>query len=557
MAHLLPSDVSNLTLSLGQTAELRTVETLRTSLSSDYTVFHTVHWSRDSEYRISLGETDFVIVNQSGECVVIEQKAGALEETNDGLIKRYENGSKNVAIQIHRTLNGIRDQFRRQSGRDISLDYLIYCPDHRLRDLNAVGLTASRIVDARDSLHLADRVIKFLSPGHSTDHGKRVHRFFENCFHLVPDIHAHVMAGERAMVRLSQSLVDTLFSIDMTPFRLWLKGTAGCGKSILAARYIDAATVAGKRPLLVCFNRPLAERLKIMAPHSATVNTFYGLMDQFLEARGHALNYADINTPGFWDKVQDRVIGESIEDDWKFDTLVVDEGQDFEPQWAEILQLFLRPNADILWLEDPDQKIRMQQDGNSAQVPSYSKFGPGFVGYQARANFRSPETIARYILRALPFNFTPANALPGLGVGVHTYKQAEDQKKRVAAIVTELLRTGFKHGDIAILSMRGLGRASFAQEARIGTFTLARPTGGYDLLGNQVFEKGQLRFDTVYRFKGQQAPAIILTDIEPNENRSDHTDRLLFAAMTRAMVRLELVARDGNALAERLLNAQS
>ena len=394
MAHLLPSDVSNLTLSLGQTAELRTLETLRRGLSSDYTVFHTVHWSRDSEYRISLGETDFVIVNQSGECVVIEQKAGALEESNHGLIKRYENGSKNVAIQIHRTLNGIRDQFKRQSGRDISLDYLIYCPGHRLRDLNAVGLTASRIVDARDSLHLADRVIKILSPGHPTDHGKRVHRFFENCFHLVPDIHAHVMAGERAMIHLSQSLVDTLFSIDMTPLRLWLKGTAGCGKSILAARYIDAATVAGKRPLLVCFNRPLAERLKIMAPHSATVNTFYGLMDQFLEARGHALNYVDINTPGFWDKVQDRVIGESIEDDWKFDTLVVDEGQDFEPQWAEILQLFLRPNADILWLEDPDQKIRMPQDRNSVQVPAYSKFGPSFVGYHARANFRSPETIA-------------------------------------------------------------------------------------------------------------------------------------------------------------------
>ena len=105
--------------------------------------------------------------------------------------------------------------------------------------------------------------------------------------------------------------------------------------------------------------------------------------------------------------------------------------------------------------------------------------------------------------------------------------------------------------------MRGLGRASFAREARIGTFTVARPTGGHDLLGNQVFEKGQLRFDTVYRFKGQQAPAIILTDIEPHENRLDHTDRLLFSAMTRAMVRLELVARDGNALAERLLKAQN
>ena len=72
---------------------------------------------------------------------------------------------KNVATQIHRTLDGLRDQFKRQSGHDISLDYLIYCPDYRLRDLNAVGLNASRIVDARDASRLADRIISILPPG--------------------------------------------------------------------------------------------------------------------------------------------------------------------------------------------------------------------------------------------------------------------------------------------------------------------------------------------------------------------------------------------------------
>jgi superfamily I DNA and RNA helicase len=102
--------------------------------------------------------------------------------------------------------------------------------------------------------------------------------------------------------------------------------------------------------------------------------------------------------------------------------------------------------------------------------------------------------------------------------------------------------------------MRGLARATFAQEKRVGAFTLSRPTGGYDLLGNQLFENGQLRFDTVYRFKGQQAPAIILTDVDPNQDRLDHAERLLFTAMTRATVRLELVLREGNSAAERLMN---
>jgi hypothetical protein len=96
----------------------------------------------------------------------------------------------------------------------------------------------------------------------------------------------------------------------------------------------------------------------------------------------------------------------------------------------------------------------------------YEKLAPNFIGFRTRANYRSPETIARYILRVLPFDFLPCNPLPGLGVGVVTYKEAKEQSKRVAAIVTDLVRTGFRHSDIVILSMRGLARATFAQEKR-------------------------------------------------------------------------------------------
>jgi hypothetical protein len=554
MARLLPSDISELSLSLGETAELQTLEALRGGLPSAYTVFHSVHWSRDGAYQTTFGEADFIVVNQSGEVVVIEQKSGALDESADGLIKRYSDGQKNVATQIHRTLDGIRDQFKRQSGHDIVLDYLIYCPNYRLRDLNAVGLNASRIVDARDASRLADRITSILVPGSSTDYSKRVLRFFENRFHLVPDIHAHVTAGERAMIRLSGGLAETLSAIEMKPLKLRIRGTAGCGKSVVAGRFADGAAAAGKRVLLVCFNRPLAERFKMNVPQGAHVNTFYGLMDRFLKSRGHSLAYERMGEPNFWDEVQERVIGETIGPEWKFDALIVDEGQDFEPQWSEILRLFLKPDADLLWLEDLDQSIRQDRANNSSSEPAYERLAPNFIGFRTRANYRSPETIARYILRVLPFDFLPSNPLPGLGVGVATYKEAGEQSKRVAAIVTDLIRTGFRHSDIVILSMRGLARATFAHEKRVGAFTLSRPTGGYDLLGNQLFESGQLRFDTVYRFKGQQAPAIILTDVDPDQDRPDHAERLLFTAMTRATVRLELVLREGNSAAKRLMN---
>jgi hypothetical protein len=104
MARLLPSDISQLSLSLGETAEIRTLHALQNSLPSAYTVFHSVHWSRDAAYKTAFGEADFIVVNKSGDVVVIEQKSGALDESADGLIKRYSDGQKNVAVQIHRTV---------------------------------------------------------------------------------------------------------------------------------------------------------------------------------------------------------------------------------------------------------------------------------------------------------------------------------------------------------------------------------------------------------------------------------------------------------------------
>jgi superfamily I DNA and RNA helicase len=73
-------------------------------------------------------------------------------------------------------------------------------------------------------------------------------------------------------------------------------------------------------------------------------------------------------------------------------------------------------------------------------------------------------------------------------------------------------------------------------------------------LGNQLFENGQLRFDTVYRFKGQQPPAIILTDVDPNQDQLADAERLLFRAMTRANGLSSDVLREGNSAAERLMS---
>jgi len=442
---------------------------------------------------------------------------------------------KLVGDQVRRSLEGIREKFKwLHPGRTLDLDYLIYCPEHRVRSVNAAALHPSRVVDAAAAGRLSTRLVEILGEGGAADAERRetILHFFRQTFEVVPDIHAHVRSQERAYTRLSGPLVRLLSGLEMEPLRLRLFGAAGCGKTLIAQRVFQAAVARGKRPLLVCYNRPLGERLRALMGTGGLVNTFHGLCDAFLKARGIAPDYRD------WAAVVEQVSAERIPDDWRFDTLIVDEGQDFEQEWVEILRLFLTDKADVLWLEDPHQNVR-----NISPV----QLAP-FVGYRTTANYRTPESIARVLRRVLPFEVECCNTLPGLGVATRTYEAPEKQPGIVANVVDGLLRQGFAHRDIVILTMKGLNSSVLSARNRVGNFTLRRFTGTYDLFGNQVPTPGQLTFDSVRRFKGQQAPAVILVDVETDPADPSLTDRLLYTGMTRATVRLELLVRDNDPL---------
>ncbi len=363
MAHIIPSDISRLALAGAHAPELETLRLLKSALPDDYTVFHGVHWSRGYEKWSHFGEIDFVILNRSGDLLFIEQKNGLLEEGANGLVKRYQDGEKNVVDQIHRSMAKVREAFKLQHGKKIqlSVDCLIYCPDYRVVKLNAAGLDARRIVDAAARDGLAARIESLLGPGRLQNDGRHdtIRDFFCQTYRVVPDIHAHIGAQQKGFVRQVGPLASVLTNLEMTPFRLRVTGTAGSGKSLVAREFFARSAAAGKRVLLTCYNRPLAERLKHSVRESGHVNTWYGFCHAFLESRGHRLDFDRMKRdPRFWQEVQERVTAEPIPDEWLFDTLIVDEGQDFEAEWFEILQLFLRDGADILWLEDPAQNLR-------------------------------------------------------------------------------------------------------------------------------------------------------------------------------------------------------
>ena len=75
-------------------------------------------------------------------------------------------------------------------------------------------------------------------------------------------------------------------------------------------------------------------------------------------------------------------------------------------------------------------------------------------------------------------------------------------------------------------------------------FELAKSfTGKYDLLGSPIFSEGDLLIESVYRFKGQSAPCVVLTEVD-FETLDEKALRKIFVGATRATMKLILVVSE-------------
>ena len=535
MAQIIPTDLRSLFLEGTPPGEVDTLRRLRDELPDSFTVFHGIHWSRERENWCLFGEIDFVVVNPLGHMLVIEQKNGAIEERDGALLKHYGNGSKDVAQQLHRSIDALREKFKagRPRAPGLHIDYLMFFPDYRLVAAVAPGLDASRIVDAATSKDLAARIESLLTgTGTGTWAGRQdVSQFLTQTLRLVPDVSSYLAAQDRAFVLLTNSLADTISCLEFDPFRLRVLGAAGSGKSQLALDFCARMAAEGRAPLLICFNRPLADRIRPLLPAGAACDSYHRFIDRFLTGRGRPPDFSqEAQSADFWRRLQEQVIDLHVPESARYGALVIDEGQDVQAEWYEILTLFLKPNAPILWLEDPAQNIYRRP-----QLPL-----TGFVTYRDRRNFRTPRTIARFIGRLLDQSVDACNPAAGLGVHVEAYDNPREQPPIVAHRIAALIREGFRHEDIVVISCVGMAKSVFHGLDQVGSFRLRRFTGSYNPGGEQVYTDGRILWDTLYRFKGQQAPAVILADVEPPTD-AGQGHRLLYCGMTRATAKLELI----------------
>jgi len=534
MARIHPSDWRALEVTGAAAREIETLALLETALPEELLVLHGVHWTRLQSGFALVGEVDFVILGPDGRVLLVEQKSGLLEETPEGLVKRYGGGRvKHVGHQVDRMIDALRLRIASSLRLEgVKIDYLLYCPDYTVHERASAGLPEERIIDLPRRDSLPRRIREAFGGPARPDIARRLHEFFAGELELVPDTATLVGRADALVTRLSGGLATWARRLEFSPFRLRITATAGSGKTQLALALLGDAAREGRSARYVCYNRPLADHVARVAVPGAVAGTFHQWCERSLRERGTT---PDFSRPDAFAALEQGFAALAPQEPL-LDELIVDEGQDFEAAWVAPLLRRVRPGGRVWWLEDPMQQL-------------YVREGPpleGWVRLRDETNYRTP----RRILEAVNRWLVPAGGgqapvvagspFEGEEIEILEYEDAAGLVERTRRAITLALQSRFRRQDIAVVTFAGRERSRILPFDSLGPHRLRSFQGRYDILGEPEFGEGEILAETVYRFKGQSAPCVVLTEVD-FEVLDERARRKLFTGMTRASLKLVLV----------------
>jgi hypothetical protein len=335
--------------------------------------------------------------------------------------------------------------------------------------------------------------------------------------------------------------------------RLEVVGPAGSGKSMLAAEKARRLAREGYRTLLVCFNQRLATSLireleEAPAPAGLDVTTFHRLCERLGKAAGVLPARPEPIPQGWWDETLPGALEASIatRPDARYHAVVVDEGQDFEARWFELLQRLLVDPGDVFWVfHDPGQAL----------IRADVVAGLGLERHELFENHRNPESIAAlagrfyrggeevFALRETGRRHTVITAEPG-------DEMLEALRKALHRLIEEERVSPWR---IAVLSGVTPMASGVWRHRRFGNAVLCNEALHDDGRSKGLApedvpdEPDEVLFETIRRFKGMEREVVVLVEL-PTEG--DRLDELLYVGLTRATTELVVIAP--SALARRL-----
>ena len=334
--------------------------------------------------------------------------------------------------------------------------------------------------------------------------------------------------------------------------RVLFKGPAGTGKTLLAIEAARRAVRSGKSAILLCFNSLLGAWLKREVADVSEEAKSLGIAFHVGTLSGLMLGLQKSAVPdrpesGYWNvdlplrATEALLTGESAFP--AHDVLILDEAQDLlaDPM-LDVLELITRGGLSAgRWAIFGDferQSIYAGLDGQASLDRLRSRAGSNFTTSPVRINCRNSPRIAEAV--TLTSGLTPGYSrvladAECCDVDAVFYRSSSHQAEQLAMVLKRLIRK-FSADQIVVLSTRADASSCAAGMPSAGEDVSLTPYKG-DLLGATG-----VRYASVHAFKGLEAAAVVLTDIDSIDEA--HGKSLLYVGMTRARHSLTMLIND-------------
>lgn len=572
MAVMIPEKPPTLKQTVG--SEVDVWKALKEKLDDDFYVYYGLPFLKSDGGQ---EEIDFLIWHRRWGLLNLECKGGGVEWTKGEWIRRYqgveERMDKSPIEQARSQIEGIVREFRGPVYRAVEnwgdqWEYpekkfpvvygfaLIFArARHREGDLPQT-MDARVVLDSEDLYGDLQAAIEEAYRYHGQrvpadkmrldeDQFRKVRQLFAPDNKMGGDVLAGLINKEReVMAELSERQRGAARRI-LSNRRVSVEGGAGTGKTVVAMYCAERLVKEGETVLLTCYNRDLAHYLRRAEERLAgeggrlVVRHFHGLCHeaiQGLEEGSYRYPDGDASREDkrrFWteetamalmDGVCEGVLGYG-----KFDTILVDEAQDFGASWWEVLEEMLadREAGRMVVFQDDDQAIFDREPA----VPQME------TTYPLWENFRNTKAIAEVVDVLSDNEMEPHRDVEdGEVPTVIQQKGPGWTRRKVAKLVEGLLeRQKLEPEQVAILTPRNMENSSLAGLEVVGPWKVVEKV--------EAWESGEgVLHSTVGSFKGLEADVVVFVDVDPSDSLC--TREFRYVAASRAKHRLYVLEKE-------------
>jgi hypothetical protein len=529
MARMIPQLNEDQLRAFPSRAEARFYEACRDKLDDEVVVIYSANWIyRDVRGRLNEGEADFTILFPSAGVLAVEVKGGGVTfDSGSGLwhsVDRQKNRNlikdpfKQASNERHALLDQItgHSAWRQWPGGRLSMGHAVMLPDI----LDATPLLAPNrqrelLGDHNDLQNIilwADRAMRFWTQSSDDALGAKGVRLIEDILcksiDVRPVLRSAVDDAEQHRLRLTANQAK-VFRVIGGRRRAIVSGGAGTGKTVLAVEKARVLAKAGLSVLLLCYNRPLADALAIGLQDEPTIRaqSYHQLCDsrikQALLEGEDLLKDAMEAYPGggnqhLFDVQMPYALALSAEIlDEKFDAVLVDEAQDFSDEYWLGVEMLLRDQG--------SGYLYIFIDENQALYPRRAELPISDEPFYLTNNCRNTAPIHQIgycFYEGSPIDISEL-------IGPEVIWTSSDKQDAQADAVARRVRhwvhvEGLNPRDIVVLVARrpkGLAYEMLGERVAV-----AEVEWGFEEYG----EKGRVLVDTVARFKGLEAQAVVL-----------------------------------------------